>query len=284
MNDMTLARAGTVGTSDVHGTRPCGPGRALVTGAASGIGRATVIALLRDGWSVVALDRDDAGLDALREVAGEPGTLVCVAVDLTSTREIETVVERLPQDPPLRGLVNCAAIGINSSFLDTSLDALRSLFDLNFMATFALCQVAARRMAAHDGGSIVNVTSVSGLRANAGRCAYGSSKAALEMLSKVMALELAPLGIRVNTLAPGPTLTAMANGMHLGEESARLLRAVPQGRYATPEEIAEGAAFLLDERRAAYVTGHTLCVDGGMYGAGGLGAAPSGVRQATGTA
>ena len=123
-------------------------------------------------------------------------------------------------------------------------------------------------MAADGGGAIVNISSVSGLRANAGRSTYGSSKAALEMLSKIMALELAPLKVRVNTVAPGPTLTAMAAALHVGPERNRLLRAVPQGRYGAPEEIAEGVAFLLDARRSGYVTGHTLCVDGGMFAAG----------------
>ena len=243
-------------------------GRVVVTGAASGIGRATTAALLREKWDVLALDRNEAALEVLRRDLSDTGSLAVHAMDITRTAEVERLIYELPDTLPLRGLVCCAAVGDNTRFLDVSLDSLRSLFELNFIATFSICQVAARRMAKEGGGSIVNISSVSGLRANAGRSAYGSSKAALEMLSKIMAVELAPFHVRVNTLAPGPTLTAMAAELHAGAEAQRLLGAVPQGRYGTPEEIAQGVAFLLDGRRSGYVTGHTLCVDGGMSSAG----------------
>lgn len=255
---------------------PFSPGWVIVTGAASGIGRATAARLLLDGWKVVAIDRDALALEQLRLEHGTATDLVVDAVDITHTNEIERIVSELADDVPLRGLVCCAAKGDNTPFLELSLSSLRSIFDVNVMATFSLCQAAAERMARDGkGGSIVNITSVSGLRANAGRSAYGASKAAVEMLSKIMAVELAPTRIRVNTLAPGPTLTSMAAGMHRGSERERLLRSVPQGRYATPEEIAQGVAFLLDERRSAYVTGHTLCVDGGMYAAGSFEPSPA---------
>jgi NAD(P)-dependent dehydrogenase (short-subunit alcohol dehydrogenase family) len=242
-------------------------GSVVVTGAAAGIGRAVAETLLREGWHVRALDRNAEALQVLQSEVGDTGALSIHAVDLTRTDDVDHIVADL-SGPPLRGLVCCAAIGDNTQFLEVRLASLRSLLDINFVATFAICQAAARRMVKQGGGSIVNITSVSGLRANAGRCAYGSSKAALEMLSKVMAAELAPFDVRVNTLAPGPTLTAMATELHKGSEKQRLLGAVPQGRYGTPEEIAQGVSFLLDGRRSGYVTGNTLCVDGGMYGAG----------------
>jgi NAD(P)-dependent dehydrogenase (short-subunit alcohol dehydrogenase family) len=245
-----------------------GRGQVVVTGAASGIGRATTAALLREEWDVLALDRNEAALELLRRDLSDSGALSIRAMDITRTGDIERVISELPDTLPLRGLVCCAAVGDNTRFLDVPLDSLRSLFELNVIATFSICQVAARRMIKEGGGSIVNISSVSGLRANAGRSSYGSSKAALEMLSKVMAVELAPFQVRVNTLAPGPTLTAMAAEMHAGPERERLLGSVPQGRYGTPEEIAQGVAFLLDGARSGYVTGHTLCVDGGMSAAG----------------
>ena len=240
----------------------------VVTGAAAGIGRAVVATLLQDQWQVVAIDRNSKALDQLDKDMGTSGALSIHAVDLTNTDAVLKVVSDIPSYSPLRGLVCCAAVGDNTPFLEVPLVTLRSLLDLNFVATFAICQAAALRMTKNGGGAIVNISSVSGLRANAGRASYGASKAALEMLSKIMAVELAPLGVRVNTVAPGPTLTAMAAELHEGPERNRLLGAVPQGRYGTPGEIAQGVAFLLDEKRSSYVTGHTLCVDGGMFAAG----------------
>lgn len=243
-------------------------GHAIVTGAASGIGRATATALLDEGWSVIAADRDGAALKGLRQDLADSQALSIYSIDLSEIKEIERFVKELPEAMEIRGLVCCAAQGDNTEFMDVTEDRLRSIFELNFFATFALCQNVARRMVRSGGGSIVNITSTSGLRANAGRSAYGSSKAAVELLSKIMAVELAPYSVRVNTVAPGPTLTKMAENLHAGPEQQRLLNKVPQGRYGTPKEIAEGIVYLLDNNRSSFVTGHTLCVDGGMYAAG----------------
>jgi NAD(P)-dependent dehydrogenase (short-subunit alcohol dehydrogenase family) len=106
------------------------------------------------------------------------------------------------------------------------------------------------------------------LRANTGRAAYGASKAGLELLSKVMAVELAPLGVRVNTVAPGPIETPLVTAMHSPADRARAVRSVPQGRYGQPQDIAKAVSYLLDDERSGYVTGHTLCVDGGFFAAG----------------
>lgn len=243
-------------------------GSVVVTGAASGIGRAVATTLLQDGWHVLALDRNASALETLPGDCGGPGSLSLHVVDVTRTVEVEAILARADGIRRLAGLVCCAAVGDNTPFLEVPLASFRSLVDLNVVATFAICQMAARRMAQEGGGAIVNITSTSGLRANAGRSAYGSSKAAVEMLSKVMAVELAPFGVRVNTVAPGPTLTAMAAELHVGPERQRLLDSVPQGRYGTPGEIAQGVAFLLDGTRSGYITGHTLCIDGGMAAAG----------------
>ncbi|MDK1389261.1 SDR family oxidoreductase [Sinorhizobium sp. 8-89] len=243
-------------------------GCVIVTGAASGIGRATTSALISERWQVLALDCNAEALEVLRRDVDPCDALTIHAVDVTRTTEVGRIFSELPDATPLRGLVCCAARGDNTRFLDISLDSLHSLIELNFIATFSICQTAARCMVKEGGGSIVNISSVSGLRANAGRSAYGSSKAAVEMLSKVMAVELAPFNVRVNALAPGPTLTEMAAKMHDGAERRRLLSSVPQARYASPDEIAQGVAFLLDPIRSGYITGHTLCVDGGMFAAG----------------
>ncbi|MCC7319714.1 MAG: SDR family oxidoreductase [Rubellimicrobium sp.] len=239
----------------------------LVTGAASGIGRAAVRALRHEGWPVLAIDRDRAGLERL-STEDRAGGLSVASIDLTVGAEVEALLDSLGPDRRLAGLVSSAARGENLGFLDLSVQRMREIYELNLFALARLAQGVALRMKGTGGGSIVNITTVSGLRANAGRAAYGSSKAAVEMLSKVMAIELAPFGIRVNTIAPGPVLTAMAAQLHVGPERARLLSRVPQGRYATPEEIAQGVLFLMDPDRSSYVTGMTLCIDGGMSAAG----------------
>ena len=241
---------------------------AIVTGAASGIGRATATQLIGEGWLVLALDRDRPALDALAREAGGGGALTCRAFDVTAPETIDAVLADLPSGARVAGLVNSAGIGVSTPFLDTPLETLRQILDINLIGAFALCQSVARIMAAAGGGAIVNISSGSGLRANAGRAAYGASKAGLEMLSKVMAVELAPLGIRVNTVAPGPIETPLVKAMHSAADRARAVRSVPQGRYGQPQDIASAISYLLDDARAAYVTGHTLCVDGGFFAAG----------------
>ena len=240
----------------------------IVTGAASGIGRATVATLLKDGKAVIALDRDADSLQSLEAEFADSGKLSTHTIDLSKLEEIESFAAGLPETLRIAGLVCSAARGDNTPVLDIPVEKLKAVFELNYFATFTLCNRIAKRMKAAEGGSIVMITSVSGLRANAGRAAYGSSKAAVEMLAKIMAVELAPFNIRVNTVAPGPTRTAMATDLHLGTEARRLINSVPQARYADPAEIAQGIAFLIDKTRSSYVTGHTLCVDGGMYAAG----------------
>ena len=117
-------------------------------------------------------------------------------------------------------------------------------------------------------GSIVNITSVSGIRGNVGRVAYGASKGGVVTMTKVMAVELAPLGIRVNAVAPGPIETPLVREVHTENVRSEWMRVVPQRRYGTPEEVADAAIFLLDNRRASYVTGQILYVDGGFTAAG----------------
>ncbi len=244
---------------------------AIVTGGASGIGFSTVGQLLNNGWNVLAVDRDQSGLDLLSERLSQPDKLSTRYLDVTSEHAVNDEIASIDSELTLKGLVNSAGIGDNTPFLDVRLDRFRGLLDVNLIGVFVLCQAAARRMLKDGGGSIVNVSSGSGLRANAGRAAYGASKGGVEILSKVMAVELAPMGIRVNTVAPGPIETPLVATMHSPEDRARAVRSVPQGRYGRPEEVAKAIAFLLDEDQASYITGHTLCVDGGFQAAGSFG-------------
>jgi NAD(P)-dependent dehydrogenase (short-subunit alcohol dehydrogenase family) len=113
-------------------------------------------------------------------------------------------------------------------------------------------------------GAIVNLASVSGLVGNQGRTAYGASKGGVIVMTKILALEFAPLGIRVNAIAPGPIDTPMVKEMHSEKARAAWVDLVPQQRYGTPADVASAAVFLLDARKSGYVTGQTICVDGGF--------------------
>ena len=142
------------------------------------------------------------------------------------------------------------------------------MLEVNLIGSFVASREAGQRMRERGRGSIVNIASVSGVRGNSGRVAYGASKAAVIHMTKVMAVELGPSGIRVNAIAPGPIETPMVREVHTEKARAEWMRTVPQRRYGTPDELAGAATFLLDERKSSYITGQTICVDGGFTAAG----------------
>jgi len=157
--------------------------------------------------------------------------------------------------------VNNAGHAVFKPALDTTLAEFQRTLDVNLTGPFLMTKAAVPLMS--KGGSIVNITSISGLRASALRIAYGTSKAALAHLTKQLALELSVLGIRVNAVAPGPVDTAMAKAVHSAAIRADYHDAIPLGRYGLEEELAEAVFFLCSER-ASYITGQTLAVDGGF--------------------
>ena len=233
---------------------------AIVTGGVSGIGAAVAARFAAEGARVIAAD-----------ISAPPGPIADAPIapahldvsDEASCRALAEAVVAARGGLDL--LVNCAGIAADIPFLDTPVEVFDRIMAVNLRGTFLIGRECARVM--RPGGAIVNVASVSGMRGNVGRAAYGSSKGGVITLSQVMAAELAERGIRVNVLAPGPVETPMVKAVHDAEIRGVWTRAVPLRRYGTPEEMAGAALFLCSED-AGYVTGNVVAADGGFLGAG----------------
>ncbi len=246
-------------------------GVTIVTGGASGIGLAIARALLGDGWKVIIADLAQGPLDAAQALL-EPvraNATKCVIMDVANEASVIAALDGCEQGfGPVRGLVNSAGVGLDVPFFDTSVAQFRKILDINLTGTFTVAREAGRLIRAHGGGAIVNIASVSGQRGNLGRSAYGASKGGVITLTQVMACELAPENIRVNAIAPGPVETPLVQAMQDGATRAEWLRELPQRRFASPDEVAGAAAFLLDDTKASFITGLILNVDGGFAAAG----------------
>ncbi len=237
---------------------------AIITGGASGIGAAIAARFAAEGATVIAAD-----------IAAPPGGLSAdgpihriqadVADEASVTALAEAVRARFGR---VDCLVNSAGIARLMPFLDTPVALLDRIHAINVRGTFLCGQACARIMRdGGQGGAILNIASVSGLRGNSDRAAYGTSKGAVVVLTQVMAMDLAPFGIRVNAIAPGPVETPMTAGVHPPAVREAWVRATMLKRYGTPEEMA-GAALFLCGADASYVTGQILAVDGGFTAAG----------------
>ena len=241
---------------------------ALVTGAARGIGLATAKRFLADGWRVALLDIDGENLARTYAALAKPETTIAITCDVADregvVRAITTIAQQFGR---LDALVNNAGIAIFKPILEVSYEDWSRVLAVNLSGPFLCAQAAAPLMRDSGGGAIVNITSISGLRASTLRTAYGTSKAGLAHLTQQQAIELASLGIRVNAVAPGPVDTAMAKAVHTPEIRAAYHDAIPLNRYGLETELAEAIFFLCSER-ASYITGQTLAVDGGFEATG----------------
>ncbi len=241
---------------------------ALVTGAARGIGLATAKRFLAEGWRVALLDIDGDNLKRAMAAIAKPNDTIAIECDVADaagvTRAIETVTKKFGR---LDALVNNAGIAIFKPILEVTYEDWQRVLAVNLTGPFLCTQAAAPVMRDSGGGSIVNITSISGLRASTLRTAYGTSKAGLAHLTKQQAAELAALGIRVNAVAPGPVDTAMAKAVHTPEIRQDYHDHMPLNRYGLEEELAEVIFFLCSDR-ASYITGQVLAVDGGFDSTG----------------
>ena len=237
----------------------------LVTGAGSGIGAATVRRLFDEGASIAAADiRKEDVEKVVAELAGSE-RVYGVGVDVSNREQTQAfVTAALQRFGKLDGLVNSAGIRGVGNILDTDPEVWKKVLAVNLEGTFNMCQAFARAVRdAKTPAAIVNMSSAAGIRGVPNRLPYSASKYGVVGITQTMALELGPLGIRVNAVVPGMIRTPMTASMFVDPENAERIRAAhPLGREGLPEEIASVIAFLLSDD-ASFVTGVALPIDGG---------------------
>jgi len=233
----------------------------VLTGGASGIGRGILDHAVRAGWHTAVFDLPGEALDALRETFSTDD-VTTFGIDVTDENAVDAAVRKVVETfERIDGVVNCAGIGQNIPFKETTPAQFRKVLDVNVIGSFIVAQSAVRHM---SNGSVVNITSVSGIQGSVGRVAYGASKGAVNTMTRIMAVELAPHGVRVNAIAPGPVETPMAQKWHDEKTRNDWKSRVPLGRYASVDEIASMAMVLLDDNLSSYVNGQVIAVDGGF--------------------
>jgi NAD(P)-dependent dehydrogenase (short-subunit alcohol dehydrogenase family) len=243
---------------------------ALVTGSGSGIGRRVAEKLaLEHGVRVYVLDRDAAAAaGVVNGITAAGGLASACVVDLRDSMRLRDRLDLLTAEfGPPDILVNNAGISAMIRAEDCLLEQWRAMVDVNVTAPMLLMQHALPHMKQKGWGRIVNVASISGLRAGTGRMPYGTSKAALIAMTRQFAVEVAPWEVTVNSVAPGPVDTPLARANHSAETRQTYGAMVPMRRYGTPDEVADAILFLASEQ-ASYITGQTLAVDGGFVAAG----------------
>lgn len=234
---------------------------AVVTGAARGIGLATTKILTDKGLGVVMVDRDK---DELQSVSGTLGDKVLpLALDVSSPEQVEQIfIETEKNFGQLDCLVNNAGVADFGPIEGTSFERWRTVMETNLDGVF-LCSQAATPYLKKTSGCIVNIASISGLRASTLRVAYGTSKAAVIQLTQQQAVELGEFGIRANAVAPGPVRTKLAMAVHTQDIIDAYHDAIPLNRYGSEEEIANLIVFLCSNE-ASYITGQIIAADGGF--------------------
>lgn len=237
---------------------------AIVTGSARGIGLATTRQLISQDMTVVMVDRDT---DELSNASSSLQSVHPLSCDISRPDDVQLIIdETLDRFGRIDCLINNAGVAEFGPIEQTDFDIWRRVMATNLDGTF-LCSQAATPALKQSRGCIVNIASISGLRASTLRVAYGTSKAAVIQLTQQQAVELAESGVRANCIAPGPVRTKLAMAVHTPEIISAYHDAIPLNRYGTEDEIAGVIAFLCSDA-ASYVNGQTIAVDGGFESTG----------------
>jgi len=239
----------------------------LITGASGGLGRAVALRFGQGGWTVaVNYRRNREGAEeTCRLVRAAGGTAMACAADVADCDEVERMVEAVERETGgIGALVNNAGVVLRKPFLETEAGDWDDVFGINVRGTFLTGQAVARRMIGRGTGAIINISSIWGQVATASRAAYSATKGAVDALTKAMAIELAPYGLRVNAVAPGIMSTeGVVENLSRAGLLAEYGRHMPAGRLGTPEECAE-AVYFLAGNEAQLINGAVLVVDGGL--------------------
>jgi NAD(P)-dependent dehydrogenase (short-subunit alcohol dehydrogenase family) len=244
----------------------------LVTGAAGGIGRATVNLFAEKGWRVIGVDRQPFDF-AQGEAEKFPQNGLFIQADIARPEEMQAIFEKAHAfTDTLDALVNNAALQIAKPLVETTVEEWDSVMNANLRSVFLGVKLAHPLLKARGGAGVVNVSSVHAIQTSANIAAYASSKGGLLALTRAMAIEFAPDNIRVNAILPGavdtPMLRAGLGRGHVGhgdmqERLDNLARKTVNGRVGTPEEIAHAIYFLADNEQSSFMTGQAMVVDGG---------------------
>ena len=235
----------------------------LVTGAARGIGLATTKQFLSDGRYVIMVDRDR---EALLSEAAKLENVAPMICDVSHEDEVQALVRKVAEFGPIGALINNAGVADFGPIEDTSFARWRTVMETNLDGVFLMTQ-AFTPMLKDTKGAIVNIASISGLRASTLRVAYGTSKAAVIHLTQQQAVELGEFGIRANCVAPGPVRTKLAMAVHTQDIIDAYHDAIPLNRYGSEDEIANVITFLCSDK-ASFVTGQLIASDGGFEATG----------------
>ena len=243
---------------------------AIVTGASSGLGKATSLKLARDGFAVLAVGREEAALAAVcAEIERAGGRAKLLVANVTATDAPATIVAHaIKEFGAIDALVNGAGVIASGSVMETTDAGWDAMMDVNVRAPFRLMREAATALSDRR-GAVVNISSVAGLRSFPGLASYAVSKAAVDQLTRVAALDFAPKGVRVNAVNPGVVVTNLhrRGGMDATKYADFLERSKathPLGRPGQPEEVADLIAFLISPA-AGWITGETIAIDGGRH-------------------